>query len=120
MAVWISLVDFIVHEIVYQYQNHSLPEAFLEYAVRYYQRQISQKLGIGYIIEDITEERISFYKQLISRYEDDVHRLFFNGNIDERKKFAILQKFNHEAEKLFPENEGLINKKDQFNKSRRT
>ena len=102
LAAWICLVDFRTHEVTHQYQNHNLPETFLECAVRYYQRQVSEKLRIGHIIEDISEERISFYEKLIGQYGNDMHRLFFSGDIDERKKIAILKDFNQEAERLFP------------------
>lgn len=100
------LVDSITHEMVHQFQDNYLPDYFLECAVRYYQRQISDRLRMGHPIEDLTEERISFYKQMTKEFGDNMHHLFFGGN-DSLARNTILARFNQEKERLFPQGQGL-------------
>lgn len=101
------LVNCIVHEVIHQFQSPNIPNYFFECAVRYYQRQVSDRLHSGHPIEDLGEEGIGFYQQMIERFGDDMHRLFFSGNVEPSVKDTILARFNQEKEKLFPQGRGL-------------
>ncbi len=99
----IAFFDYLTHEICHQYQDLTLPEPFVEISARYYQRETLTKMKYGYIIADHDEERIGFYKSLIEKYGDDVHKLAFGKEIDTAKKKVILNTFTpEEIARLFP------------------
>lgn len=105
LATWIALTDYLTHEIVHQYQDSTLPGYFLEFGARYYQRQLTDNLKIGHILEDLAEKRILIYKELIDQFGEDVHKIFFGkqNEVDETKKLAILAKSWIKGPELFPE-----------------
>lgn len=100
----ILFFDHLVHEVVHRYQDESLPLAFLECGVRYYQRKIVEKLFGTYLIFELDNERIAFYEKLVSDLGEEVHNVFF-GTIDERwKRSVILNKLNSKVKNtLFPD-----------------
>lgn len=104
----ITLFDNLAHEIVHQFEDHSLPIAFRECAVRYYQRETVKKFQIGYAKEEFNEERIKFYENQVQKYGEDVHKLFFGSEIDAVRKQTILAELStEEINRLFPNGSGL-------------
>ncbi len=85
--------DTLVHEIVHGYQDDRLPSYFMECAVPYY---------VDKVLHDVPDSALRFYKQdkrierydnLIKKYGESVHRLFFGSNIDSNLREKILATF---------------------------
>lgn len=106
----VGIVNSLAHELIHQYQNHRLPHEFLECAVRYYEREVLQKLSFPYLSEHLDNERISFYESLIQQYGDDVHKFFFGEEIEYDRGVDILEKVFEESDRLFPGGLGLAKK----------
>lgn len=104
----ITFLDFLTHEVIHRYQDESLPKAFLECGVRYYQRIIVQKLFGSYFSSDVDEARITFYAGIISKLGNEVHNVFFGTADVEWKKTLTLHQLSEDIEnKLFQNGEGL-------------
>lgn len=107
-ATSISFLDFLTHEVIHRYQDESLPKAFLECGVRYYQRIIVQKLFGSYFSSDIDEARITFYASVISKLGNEVHNVFFGTADVEWKKLLTIHQLSEDIKnQLFPNGEGL-------------
>lgn len=102
-----AFYDFVAHEVVHQYQYPYLPEVFHECAVRYYQRETVKKLGGGFLKDPYTEVAISFYKEMLDLYGDELHNLYFNGKIEPERQQEIYWKFEKAKNKIFPSGQGL-------------
>lgn len=119
---WMALADYSIHELVHQYEDTGLPEAFKECGARYYQREISKALDYGYLEGDLQEKRINYYRELVQTHGDSVHRLFFSGKAaddgteNQIKRSFILGRTAEERERLFPKGKGLLEQKEQGEK----
>jgi hypothetical protein len=102
--VYDSLQSTLLHEILHQYQDRSLPSAFLESAVRYYTRSLifSNPPQPG------NDTPAAFYALLIEKYGDDVHRVFFNSpEVSSTRKKEITTHISRKSRRLFPQSQGL-------------
>lgn len=89
----VGIVNSLTHELIHQYQNHRLPHEFLECAVRYYEREVLQKLNFPYLSENLDDERINFYESLIQEYGDDVHKFFSEKKLNMIVELIYWKKF---------------------------
>jgi hypothetical protein len=96
-AGWIGLLYTIVHETIHQFQDHELPEEFLDSAAYYYQEQIIARFNLVFEYFE-TPKLISLYSDLLQEFGDDVHRLAFGGKLNFRKKVKILRAFYEKAD----------------------
>lgn len=78
----IGTIDNLVHEVIHQFQDYSLPRKFLEIAVRYYQRLTTSDLRQGHLERPQMNDSLEVYSQLISTYGDGVHEVFFGKPTD--------------------------------------
>lgn len=90
-----------------------LPELFKEVGADYYGEYMSSALLGESIIPTESKERIYFYKGLISQYGDDVHRLFFGTDVDQRIKSRILGEIDQETAKRLHPSRTWLHKKSE-------
>lgn len=84
-----------IHEITHLYGDPDLPFALKECGAYYYQADVMAKSGWGgYWSGDTLKRRADFYEQLIGKYGDDVHKVFFCEEVDRRKKRRIEREFS--------------------------
>jgi hypothetical protein len=79
--------NYLAHEVIHQFQDDSLPNAFLEAGTYYYQRQMVKR----YITDDTTEKIIATYAQALDAHGEDVHKLFFGQKVDQASKNKIIR-----------------------------
>ena len=67
------------HEICHFYQTKGLPLLFSESGAAYYETEVAtKKTGAGFTSEEY-EAGAVFYKSLVEKYGDDVHKFFFGS-----------------------------------------
>lgn len=94
----------LAHELCHMYQDEDLPVAFLECGAHFYGVRVSLLSKKDYIADENTDRVVDFYKGLIEKYGDDVHRVFFGAAADKEKREQILQEFTEDVQRrLFPE-----------------
>lgn len=98
-------VNMLAHEIVHEYHEDDLPFSISEAGTDYYAENISAQFGVtyGYII-GYGDAPKAFYAELVSKYGDDMHKLFFGSPINPQIEQQIHGEFTSEKKKeLFPE-----------------
>lgn len=105
-----NLLYCYIHEFFHAFQEKTLPSAFTECAVAYYLGE----LGIFEILGRCVERKINFYRDLIGKYGDEVHQLFFGSVFDLKKRFKIIGEVNRNVRSLFSEDEQKLYKLGGF------
>lgn len=84
-----TLIMLLAHEMVHQYQAQQLPRPFFESGARYYTRAILQTLHYPYIENEVEKVCLKYYEDLVEKYGDTVHEIFF-GSINEYEWYKII------------------------------
>lgn len=88
---WMGFIGTLTHELIHNFEDHNLPDLFLEAGVINYQREIILYiLHQGYLVNEDEENLGMVYHNMIKQYGDDVHRIFFGSHVDHEKKLSIL------------------------------
>jgi hypothetical protein len=102
----VQLTEFkntLVHEILHGYQDETLSHFFAECAVPYYVDKVMRDVKDSAIRFYRWDERIAKYNDLIKKYGDGVHRLFFGSNKNPLLKAKVYGEFGPATLKmLFP------------------
>jgi hypothetical protein len=97
-------VNALSHEIIHEYEDGANPFSFSESGSEYYASHISESFGVNYgSMMGYGEKPRIFYGELVEKYGDDVHRLFFGLLSNTQREDPILGEFNNEKNReLFP------------------
>ena len=91
---YLILTVYTAHEMVHGYSDLSLPVAFKEYGARYYTKKVAEGclevFGADFFEKPRDLTMRNKYAQLVEKYGDDVHKLFFGTLKDSRLKYKIL------------------------------
>jgi hypothetical protein len=96
-----AFFGYLAHEIVHQFQDPNLPKLWGECAARYYEEELAVKMGFAYAFDDGGIQMIDIYSRAVDRYGDDVHQLFFNGNLNDQTKNRILNELSEIDQRKF-------------------
>src|SRR3989344_1323147 len=92
------------HEIAHLYQDSSLSVPFSEAGAYYYARELMKRNKWGPPIGGGDDDAADFYGELVSKYGDDVHKLYFGTLLNKRKRRFILSELTKErVHELFPD-----------------
>jgi hypothetical protein len=101
------------HEVSHAYEDKSLPLYFRECGVQFYRREMLNDIQDLSLNSPDWDEKIKFYEQLIARYGDVVHGIYFGSNQDAGIKNRILGSFTKSVmAKLYPDGYGFKRDED--------
>lgn len=93
----------ITHELLHLHQNKSLPLWLSEAGAYYYTREIMKKNKWGGL-NSAYDSAADFYRELLEKYGDDIHKIYFGQSRDKEKREKIFSEFTDEKRKmLFPD-----------------
>ena len=96
----------VLHEISHVYENRGLPLWFAEAGAYHYSRQSMKEHKWGGIRSQ-HEAAADFYQELLAKYGDDVHKIFFGQIEDKLVKQKVFSEFTEEKKNaLFPDYRG--------------
>jgi|GEM_PF-4548335 len=101
----------LTHETLHIYEFPSVYGPFSECAVAYYSEKVLSDLKIPLTFGRLDENRNYFYKLLLNKYGDDLHKFYFGSLGNFIKQTSILSNFNKKIlGELFPNGYGLSKK----------
>lgn len=93
----------ITHELAHLHQNPDLPLWFAESGAYCYTQETMKKNNWGEL-NSAQDEAADFYRELLEKYGDDVHKIYFGKLQDREKQKKIFSEFTEEKKKiLFPD-----------------
>lgn len=97
------VINLLSHEIVHEYSNDFFYE-LNEAGAEYYSQQMMNITGFGHgALGGYGERPKAFYKELVEKYGEDMHRLFFGSPVDPVIAIQIMSEFTPEKRaELFP------------------
>jgi len=99
----IGYAETVTHEAYHHLQDPSLPTFFQENGAYYYQQTTAESLNFGRLDSDERAKITDFYKNLIDKYGDDVHKLFFGTLNNTERRTEILAEYTpQKITEIFP------------------
>lgn len=108
-STFLLLADAIIHETLHQFHNPTLPYYFVEYAIPFYEKGVTEKLGLSDLISPLVKPdaclRAGVYKHLMRNLgEEVIHKIFFGDHkdIDPKTSYLALSSIRNMAEQYYP------------------
>ena len=80
------------HEVIHALGDNFTPVQFQELGVRYYEKGVPQEIIPNMPCKDPVQDAAhDHYERLVTKYGEDVHRLFFGSKVDSETKKEILK-----------------------------